>query len=180
MASSQPPLIPRRWEPLQAGIGAAAEAESAFTVLQVRETSSGAVAAAASSCCCRGMKSQHQSNCPDRLVVTHAHTHAHPIDLMIPPWGVPFSLSFPLSNQWNVMADAFSSPSNYTRVPASGAATDWPLRRERILGEILRWDPDIVTLQVRVHLGFEAGVDMCVPCLLSLGCWVLSAWCGCW
>lgn len=48
------------------------------------------------------------------------------------------------------MADAFSSPSNYTRVPASGAATDWPLRRERILGEIQRFDPDIVTLQVSI------------------------------
>lgn len=46
------------------------------------------------------------------------------------------------------MADAFSSPSNYTRVPLSGAATDWPLRRERIMAEIRRWEPDIVCLQV--------------------------------
>lgn len=51
------------------------------------------------------------------------------------------------------MADAFSSPSLYTRVPPSGAATDWALRRERILGEIQRWEPDIVALQVGVHRG---------------------------
>lgn len=63
-------------------------------------------------------------------------------------------------HQWNIMADAFSSPSNYTRVPASGAATDWPLRRERILGEIQRWEPDIVCLQVRfgvVQIGTGRG-----------------------
>jgi len=61
----------------------------------------------------------------------------------------PHSHHRSIIGQWNVMADAFSSPSHYTRVPASGEATDWPLRRERIMGEILRWAPDVVTLQVR-------------------------------
>lgn len=60
------------------------------------------------------------------------------------------------------MADAFSAPSLYSRAPASGAATDWPLRRERILEEIWRWDPDIVTLQVRVFVWVCGVLWVCV------------------
>ncbi|KAM3567784.1 hypothetical protein VYU27_010076, partial [Nannochloropsis oceanica] len=48
--------------------------------------------------------------------------------------------------QWNIMADTFSSPSLYTRVPAIGVM-EWGLRRVKILEEITRWQPDVVTLQ---------------------------------
>jgi hypothetical protein len=45
------------------------------------------------------------------------------------------------------MADAFSSPSLYTRVDPPGLMA-WLYRREKVLEEITRWNPDVVTLQV--------------------------------
>jgi mRNA deadenylase 3'-5' endonuclease subunit Ccr4 len=51
--------------------------------------------------------------------------------------------------QWNVMADDFSDESNYSRTPAG--CTLWETRKWRIMEEILRWDADVVTLQVRIY-----------------------------
>ena len=50
------------------------------------------------------------------------------------------------------MADAFSSPHLYTRVPTHGVM-EWEIRKERILGEIARFSPDIITLQVKGEEG---------------------------
>ena len=102
---SIPHLIPRRWEPLQQPEAGTEDTPSSFTVLQVRMPI---------------VDSTNNKRRLQRMLKSQTHNpHSHHRSII---------------GQWNVMADAFSSPSHYTRVPASGEATDWPLRRERIIG----------------------------------------------
>jgi len=57
--------------------------------------------------------------------------------------------------QWNILADCFSEESQFTRCPAG--ATTWETRRWRVLEEIVRFEPDLICLQVRRRGGKREG-----------------------